>query len=105
MPVRDGEQGSIGFQPDTDRSLRVALMRISNDVEVTQSRRSIGAGYRLEAYATLHLGLAPGRFFIAWRPVNHHPQSGRPRSHSATPDFFTYYSLLNVLRCARTLLT
>jgi hypothetical protein len=29
-------------------------MKISNDVGMAQSRRSIGAGHRLEAYALLH---------------------------------------------------
>jgi hypothetical protein len=24
--------------------------------------------------------------FIAWRPINHHPQTGKPPSHSATPE-------------------
>ena len=29
---------------------------------------------------------AASRFeiFIAWRPINHHPQTGKPPSHSAT---------------------
>ena len=24
--------------------------------------------------------------FFAWRPINHHPQAGKPPSHSATPE-------------------
>jgi len=24
--------------------------------------------------------------FIAWRPINHHPYTGKPPSHSATPE-------------------
>jgi hypothetical protein len=46
------EQGSIGFQP-VSRDHCVWSWEIGNDVGVSQSRRSIGAGYRLEAYATL----------------------------------------------------
>ena len=25
-------------------------------------------------------------FFIAWKRMNHHPQTGKPASHSATPE-------------------
>jgi hypothetical protein len=25
-------------------------------------------------------------FFITWRPINHYPQTGKPPSHSATPE-------------------
>jgi hypothetical protein len=25
------------------------------------------------------------------RPINHHPQTGKPPSHSATPDFLTCF--------------
>jgi hypothetical protein len=52
MPVRDGEQCSIGFQP-VPRDHCTWLCEIGNDLGVPQSRRSIGARYRLEAYATL----------------------------------------------------
>jgi hypothetical protein len=24
--------------------------------------------------------------FVAWRPINHHPQTGKSPSHSATPE-------------------
>ena len=41
----------------TERSLRMAC-EVGNDVGVSQSRRSIGAEHRLEAYAALRLRLA-----------------------------------------------
>jgi hypothetical protein len=72
VPVREREQGSIGFQP-VPRDHCAWLAEIGNDVGVAQSRRSIGAGYRLEAYATLLLGLAgpdPGNPDLRRRVLN-----------------------------------
>jgi hypothetical protein len=54
MPVRDGEQGSIGSQP-VPRDRCAWPCESGNDVGVSQGCRRIGAGYRLEAYATLKL--------------------------------------------------
>jgi hypothetical protein len=54
VPVRDGEQGSIGFQP-VPRDRCAWPGETGDDVGVSQGCRSIGAGYRLEAYATLKL--------------------------------------------------
>jgi hypothetical protein len=57
MPVRGSEQCSIGFQ-SVPRDHCAWPLEISNDLGVAKSRRSIDAGYRLEAYATLLLRLA-----------------------------------------------
>ena len=54
MPVREGEQSSIGFQP-VPRDHSAWPCEIGNEVRV--GRRSIGAGHRLEAYTILLLGL------------------------------------------------
>jgi hypothetical protein len=58
MPVRDGEQCSIGFQP-VPRDHCTWPCEIGNDLGVPQGRRSIGARYRLEAYATLSIAASP----------------------------------------------
>jgi hypothetical protein len=55
VPVRIGEQCSIGFQPVLGRPLRMAL---KNGQRGRIGSRSISAGHRLEAYATMLLGLA-----------------------------------------------
>jgi hypothetical protein len=52
----DREQCSIGFQP-VPRGHSAWPCEIGSDVGVAQNRRSIGAGHRLEADATLLLGL------------------------------------------------
>ena len=31
--------------------------------------------------------------FIAWRPINHRPQTGKPPSHSATPELLQLLTL------------
>jgi hypothetical protein len=57
VPVRDGEQGSTGFQPVPKDHCALPL-EIGNDMGVAQSRPLIGAGHRLEADASLLLGLS-----------------------------------------------
>ena len=51
MRVSDGEQGSIGFQPVPGDHCAWPC-EIGDDEGAVQSRRSIDAGDRLEAYAT-----------------------------------------------------
>src|ERR1700732_1813674 len=34
--------------------------------------------------------------FISSRPINHRPQTGKPPSHSATPDFFPMTAILQL---------
>jgi hypothetical protein len=50
--VSDGEQSSIGFQL-VPRGHCGRPCEISDEMGVAQTHRSFGAGYRLEAYATL----------------------------------------------------
>src|SRR6516164_9688081 len=50
---RDRMQSSIGFQP-VPRDHCALPCEIGNYAGMAQSRRSITARYRLEAYATLH---------------------------------------------------
>gem|GEM_PF-6955553 len=57
MPVRGGEQCSIGFQP-VPRDHCAWPVKSTTPWEWLKAGGSIGAGHRLEAYATLLLRLA-----------------------------------------------
>jgi hypothetical protein len=93
MPVRGSEQCSIGFQP-VPRDHCAWPLEISNDLGVAKSRRSIDAGYRLEAYATLLLRLAGsnGGLFSDDQLLDagFHKVEARPRAHVKTATVVHY---------------
>src|SRR5271165_2563005 len=59
-----------------------------------KSRESGVLEFRIETSlagtdADLQSSASQVEVFIAWRPINHRPQTGKPPSHSATPELLT----------------